>query len=129
MQTADLIIWIAIMLGVFYAALLPWYKKNEQLIAANLPVVAFDKKYIASIIVNAILNIFVVILAVTEFGEVVNLTGTMSIGVLIGAFIWGAQSQKIVALIPDWLMYRINQPGGATIPEPIIPKPPSPPSG
>ncbi len=121
-------IYLAVAVGIFYAAILPYYQKRDEYLAHGLGAIAFAKKYMVTIIVNLILNGFVAVFAIDSFLQTIPMTAAITIGVLFAAFIWGAQSQKMVNIVADYVHNQVQQPAPAVkIPIQSPPTPPTPP--
>ena len=119
MSELDLIlVYMAIILGIIYSAVLPYYKVNQQNIAAGLPGIKWDNKYLYALIVNIIVNGFVAVLAVQAFqSQLDSLPAQGVAGLILAGFFWGAQSQKIAALVPDWLRSKTEAPSPVSLPK------------
>jgi len=100
MTPIEILAYVGVALGVILAFVLPWAKKNADLVAAGKPTVAFAWSYIYAFIIDVVIVAFTIGALLLAFP--LPDSGEGLLAAFWGALIYGLISASGVKLPFDW---------------------------
>jgi len=104
MSTMEYMVYLGIILGVLAAFVLPWIKKNADLVAAGLAPVKFSIKYIYALVIEVFIMVFTVSALILAYPFPSGNEGLFA--AFFAAWVYGMISAYTVKLPFDWLESR-----------------------